>query len=117
MWEHVTAEGVAAAIAALVAILGGNAWITSALIHRQLAALDTKYVPLGECVLRTAGAKNEVLAIRDEGRAACLVAAGRDDVTQSRIDELVRAIAARTAETILRDREILSKIDALLARK
>ena len=117
MLEHITAEGVGVAIAALIAILGGNAWVTSALIDRKLMALNDVFVRVGECALRTSGAQKETDAIREEGRVACLSAAGRDDVTQFRIDELVRAIAARTAETILRDREILSKIDALLARK
>jgi hypothetical protein len=117
MWEHITTEGVGVAIAVLVAILGGNAWVTAALIDRRLAALNRLYIRKDECVLRSGGNRDMIVNDREEMKAECLAAAGRDAVTQARIDELVRAIASRAAETILRDREILSKIDALLLRK
>jgi len=116
MWEHITPQGVSVVLAAIAATLAGNAWITSALIDRKLMALNGLYVRSGECVLRSGSNRQMIVEDRDNARAVCVAANNRDEATQGRIDELVRTIATRAAETILLDREILSKINALLAR-
>jgi len=116
MWEHITPQGVSVVLASVVAILGGNIWITSALIDRKLTALNGTYVRIGECVLRSGSNRQMIAEDRDYARTAYLVFVNRDAATQERIDELVQMIVTRAAETILLDREILSKINALLDR-
>ena len=116
IWEHITPQGVSVVLASVVAILGGNIWITSALIDRKLTALNGTYVRIGECVLRSGISRQMIAEDRDSARELCLASVNRDAATQERIDELVRTIATRTAEAILMDREILSKINALLDR-
>ena len=116
MWEHITPQGVSVVLASVVSILGGNIWITSALIDRKLTALNGTYVRIGECVLRSGSNRQMIAEDRDLARATCIASANRDAITQERMDELVQMIATRAAETILLDREILSKINALLDR-
>lgn len=106
MFNSITITDVGGLVGICGALLGGNAWLTSLLIDRKLRALNGVYVPVGECVLRTAGAQKEIQLIQHGAREAC-----------ERIDELVKIIASRTAEAIMRDQEILTGIGALLARK
>jgi hypothetical protein len=113
MLEHLTTEGVAAIIAMLASVVGGNTWVTAALIDRKLAALNGTYVRVGECLLRTEGAQREMNASREEGRLACAAATVRDEITQERIHELSRVIAA----ALLGNREIVDKLDRILVRE
>jgi hypothetical protein len=115
-WEYITPQGASVVLAFVVAILGGNAWITSALIDRKLTALNGTYVRIGECVLRSGTSRQMIAEDRDYARTAYLASVNRDATTQERIDELVQTIATRAAETILLDREILTKINSLLDR-
>jgi len=115
-WEYITPQGASVVLAFVVAILGGNAWITSALIDRKLTALNGTYVRIGECILRSGSNRQMIVEDRDSTRESCLASVNRDAATQERIDELVRTIATRAAETILLDREILTKINSLLDR-
>lgn len=106
MLDSITVTDVGGLVAIAAALLGGNAGLTSLLIDRKLRALNGVYVPIGECVLRTQGAQKEIRLTQEDARATC-----------ERIDELVKIIATRTAEGIMRDQEILNGIGALLARK
>lgn len=106
MLDSITITDVGGLVGIGGALLAGNAWLTSLLIDRKLEALNGVYVPVGECVLRTAGAQKEIQLTQDDVRAAC-----------ERIDELVKIIASRAAEAIMRDREILNGIGTLLERK
>lgn len=84
---------------------------------RLLVHMDTAYVRSNECVLRDGATRQIVSETRAEVSASCLASIGRDEATQLRINELIQAIASRAADTIMRDQQILSKIDALLSRK
>lgn len=114
MFEHVTLSEVMELTAILSAVVGANAGLTTLLVDRKLKELNGTYVRSGECVLKDGALRQMVQSSQAEGQMACLAATQRDTVTQARIDDLVQSIAARTADTILRDREILNKIDLLL---
>ncbi len=113
MLDSITIADVGGLVGIGAALLAGNAGLTSLLIDRKLKALNNVYVPIGECVLRTVGQEREAHANRDEARAACLVAAGRDEATQKRIDGVMQAIA----NSVLESREVQRGIAELLARK
>lgn len=114
MLEHATPQALTAMIAVLAAILGGNAWITSALIDKKLKDLDKMYVRTNECLLRCGNTRDLISADRADTQKIGNSAALRDDATQKRIDAMVQSIATRAAESVLRDREVLGKIDELL---
>jgi hypothetical protein len=124
MSGNVPLEVIGAVAAAGQVVLIWVFWTFKGKVREEMQAMelhlrehmDASYVRVGECVLRSGANRLAIAEDRADAAAACIAAAGRDSVTQGRIDELVRTIASRAAETIMVDREILNKINALLDR-
>ncbi len=124
MLNQIPMEVVVGAVAVGQGVFGGLFWVFKGRIREEIGNLELrlvnelngKYVRTGECVLRDGSTREMLKVTADEVRAQGLATADRDAAIQDRINELVQAISARAADAILRDREILSKIDALLDR-
>lgn len=120
-----TLEAVVGLVTILQVAVIAVVWVFKGRIHQEIGDLELrlvnelngKYVRTGECVLRD-GATRELLKLTaDEGRSACLAAAGRDAATQDRIDEIRKSIAREAADAILRSQRLQEGIAELLARK
>lgn len=117
MLESITITDLGGLVGITAALLAGNAGLTSLLIDRKLRALNGVYVPVGECILRTAGTAKEIQVAQDDARSACLAASNRDEATQERIDGIMRSISEGAAAAILRSERVQAGIAELLARK
>lgn len=123
MPNTLTIETIIGLIAIGQVILGWMTYTFRGNVREEMAGLENRlktymhesFVSIGMCVLRDDGTRDMLRATAEEGRAACLAAASRDMETQRHINELIQDIASRTAEAIVRDEKVISKLNEILS--